>query len=457
MRVLKDLLQIPIVLFLCLSVWLLVRMTGLVMSAFPPDNLDHVPANAELAVRIDARQIAETTVQSILLESKDEQIIRLLEKAVSQGPQNNSTFSNSGINFLSDIVVFSYPYGKGKISGILYNLLDQDAFLKNMPERIGQNGYCAASETVGTVINYNPKENETINRSKLRDEAQSIVANKKGNDRSVLHSGHKTGRYTELFLQTGTNSKNPQKIQLVFEQKGREFLMDGSVLSQNGNSTDKLPFVLKERGLHITNSIFTDQWADSLKNMLSFLSADFPEISGFSINYGGMKLVNHTTGYIALPEIDMVVNCARPFSIEGLINAEGIKGDLDYSANNGEILIGKERFYYKQLNSTCFYIGRSKSPQLVKTEEKVLLKITGSLAPLTRITGSGWGISLLKLLPIYQASNKLAASTEEINLCVVKTSSKNSTLTGSLSFKPGFYPMSEVMRFLLVSQLVNSN
>ncbi|MFN5911721.1 MAG: hypothetical protein ACK45H_10330, partial [Bacteroidota bacterium] len=163
-------------------------MTGLVMSAFPPDNLDHVPANAELAVRIDARQIAETTVQSILLESKDEQIIRLLEKAVSQGPQNNSTFSNSGINFLSDIVVFSYPYGKGKISGILYNLLDQDAFLKNMPERIGQNGYCAASETVGTVINYNPKENETINRSKLRDEAQSIVANKKGNDRSVLHS-----------------------------------------------------------------------------------------------------------------------------------------------------------------------------------------------------------------------------------------------------------------------------
>ncbi|MFN5912504.1 MAG: hypothetical protein ACK45H_14275, partial [Bacteroidota bacterium] len=119
--------------------------------------------------------------------------------------------------------------------------------------------------------------------------------------------------------------------------------------------------------------------------------------------------------------------------------------------------IGKERFYYKQLNSTCFYIGRSKSPQLVKTEEKVLLKITGSLAPLTRITGSGWGISLLKLLPIYQASNKLAASTEEINLCVVKTSSKNSTLTGSLSFKPGFYPMSEVMRFLLVSQLVNSN
>lgn len=454
MRRLKTIVQFLTVFILCLSVWTLVRISGLIIGEQPPIILEHVPSKADFAMRIDGREIGESTLFSVLLESKDETILRLLEKAVLERTSGEAEFKSTGINFLSDIVVFSYPHRKGMISGFLFNLLNEDTYLNNMPEIVGNDQVISASGNIGVMISYMPSGNEMISEAELNYEARNICLTRSERNHAIFKSGRKDKRYTELHLHTGKNTDHPQEMNLVFEQNGQRFHLEGDVFSPKGNSTDPLAFKLEEKGLHLTNTIFADEWADSLISFLSFLNADLPRISGLSMNYFGTRLINHTNGYMALPQMELVIQCSSPFSIRELLKTEDIQSGIDYTIDSNTLRFGSEKLYYKQLNSYCFYIGSTEHPGLIelKSDQTTLFTMKGSLEPMVNVEGSGWMVSLLKMLPLFQASQKLANSSERIDLLIKKIDSNNSRISGDLTFRDGYYPMTEVMRFMLISR-----
>lgn len=63
--------------------------------------------------------------------------------------------------------------------------------------------------------------------------------------------------------------------------------------------------------------------------------------------------------------------------------------------------------------------------------------------------------AFLEMMPIYSASKNLVKHTESLNLSFVKTNKKNIDLKGELKFTKDHYPMNELIKFLLVSQLLN--
>jgi hypothetical protein len=75
--------------------------------------------------------------------------------------------------------------------------------------------------------------------------------------------------------------------------------------------------------------------------------------------------------------------------------------------------------------------------------------VSGDLMPLTNIKGGGMMTAFLAMIPIFKASKNLAESSKKVNFSINRLSDNKATIEGSVIFKDGHYPMSEIMRFLL--------
>jgi hypothetical protein len=60
------------------------------------------------------------------------------------------------------------------------------------------------------------------------------------------------------------------------------------------------------------------------------------------------------------------------------------------------------------------------------------------------------------MIPIFQASKTLAEHTDKLSVKLMKVNNSQAFLKGDLKFKEGYYPMNELMKFVLISELTES-
>lgn len=423
------------------------------MSEHSSKNLDYVPSNATFAIRIDGRELAENTLFSIILESKDEDILKLFEESIKQRTSGEKEITNTGINFLSDVVIFKVPYHGEEVNGILFNLLNRTTFLKNMPDLIGKGKVVAAKDNIGIVLTL-PAQKSSIKIKSFQNFAESIIKSKNKGHHKIFHSGSAPNRFSEIHFHSVKNSNDEAEVNLVFEQKEQAFKLSGNLISVNKTKVNDLSHILKQDGLHITSRLFSETFADSLRNVLSFLSKKIPAISAFSINYRGVNVINHSSGFLAIPDAELIIQCEEDFNVSDFFHDPEMIGNMDCELTDNYIRFDTETLYFKQLTPKSFYIGKDPSPALIENQEQNLMTIQGDLSPLTNIKGGGMMTAFLEMVPIFKASKNLAKSSEKIDFSISRISDNKAKIDGSLIFKEGHYPLSEIMRFLLSGNIV---
>jgi tRNA(His) 5'-end guanylyltransferase len=100
-------------------------------------------------MRLDGREIAENTLFSIFLESKDEELLTLMQESFTKTLKQEGRFKNYGIDYLSDIILFEVPYDNYKIQGILVNISNTRLFTKNLTDL---NVAFALKDDVGVIL-----------------------------------------------------------------------------------------------------------------------------------------------------------------------------------------------------------------------------------------------------------------------------------------------------------------
>jgi hypothetical protein len=429
----------------------MVNISGLVISEHPSNNKEFIPSNSTFAIRIDGREIVENTLFSIILESKDEAILKLFEETINKRTSGEKEFTNTGINYLSDIVIFKAPFEGKEVNGILFNLLNRATFLKNMPDLIGKGQVVAANENIGIILTSSNLKNSSKH---LQSFAETIVKTKNKGHHKIFHYGSAPHRFSEIHFHSSSNSNSETEINLVFEQKEQAFELNGNMISENKINFNDLSHILKPDGLHITSKLFSDEWADSLRSYLSFLSKDLPEIKAFSMNYRGVNVINHSSGFMAIPDAELIIQCNDDFNVSDFLHDPELSGSTDCELTESFIRFDTEILYYKQLSPKCFYIGKEPDPKLAENNRQSLFIVSGDLNPLTNIKGGGMMTAFLEMVPIFKASKNLAKSSEKINMTITCVSNNQAKINGSFLFKEGHYPMSEIMRFMLNGNLI---
>jgi len=458
MRISRSLLRIFSFTILLMASWFIFQFAKTILSEVQNENLDFVPSNATFVMRIDGRQLAETTLFSIVMKSKDEEIIRLLERTFKNKVTDNKEFKNVGINFLSDVVVFKLNYKEGAVTGILVNLFNKRLFDKNISSSNDIQQVISSTKNVGLILSYTAKKNEKISSQELQKFADSILHNKQNLSVQQFISNREEGKFTEVYIKGNFlgNNLHSSESSIVFEQKEQSFLLHGNIeMNHPDNDSHELSHQLAEKGFHVTSRSFSKELSDTLSRLLSFIDKPIPEISAFSLNYNGTKIINHTSGFFFIPDMELVVQCANPFAFESFLKESSISEELDCQITGKTIQFQNEILYYKQLTSKSFYIGSIEHPTFANRNINELLHVSGKLDPLLNIQGGGMMTAFLEMIPVFKASKGMANHSEKIQFDIIEKDRNKAEIKGELIFKKEYYPMNEIIKFLLISQMAN--
>jgi hypothetical protein len=458
MRFSRSLLRFLSFSILLMASWFIFQFARTILSETQNENLSFVPANATFVMRIDGRQLAETTLFSIVMDSKDEEVIRLMERTFKNKVTDNEEFKNVGINFLSDVVIFKMDYQEGKVNGVLVNLFNKRLFDKNITASNQEQHAFSSTENVGLILTYSAKNKENISAKGLQKLADSILQNKTNIKVQQLIANREEGKFTEVFIKGNFlgNDLHSSESSIVFEQKEQSFILHGDLsINHPESDTHKLSHQLVEKGFHITSRVFSKELSDTLGRLLSFIDKPIPEITAFSLNYEGTKIINHTSGFFVIPNMEMVIQCANPFSIQAFLKESSLSQQLDCQITDNTIQFQDEILYYKQLSTNSFYIGSVEHPKFKQRSENELLHISGKLNPLLNIQGGGMMTAILEMIPVFKACKGISNHSEHIQFDVIEKERNKAEIRGELIFKKEYYPMNEILKFILISQMAN--
>jgi hypothetical protein len=213
--------------------------------------------------------------------------------------------------------------------------------------------------------------------------------------------------------------------------------------------------IIEPKGIHFSTTIIPTILVDSLNGWLKQFSIKMPTIKDVSLNLTETKVINHSSGFFVIPQIELLIHFDKDFSIQEFLSSSELMTYLDYSLQKNYIAFQDEKLYFKQLTSNSIYIGITENPTFKNVTSNEIVKIQGDLKSLTSIKGGGMMTAFLEMIPVYSASKNLAKHTESLNLNFVKKNKTNVDLKGELKFVKDHYPMNELIKFLLVGQLLN--
>ena len=448
----KRFFQFLSIFVLLVFAWLLLFFNQAILAEKSNNNTLHVPDNANYAIRIDGRELAEKTLFSIFLESKDEVVISLLQSSISKNMNTEGQFKNYGIDYLSDIVIFEIPYKRSTIQGILVNVNNKQLFNKNLN---GSKSVFACHDDVGVIFNYSNFKDQ-VPSSELKKIAVNIVKTTSKNTPENFIAHHGPGKFVETYSKSSNFGESTYfgKSTVLFELQEKSLLLSGKLdlNSKNTTAINPLTKIIEPKGIHFSSTIIPTVLVDSLNGWLKQFSLTIPSINTISLNHIETKIINHS---VVIPQIELLIQFNKDFSIQELLSSPELITYLAYSLQKNHISFQEEKIFFKQINSKSIYIGITENPTFKTVNSNEVVKIEGNLKALTTIKGGGMMTAFLEMLPIYSASKNLVKHTESLNLSFVKTNKNNIDLKGELKFTKDHYPMNELIKFLLVSQLLN--
>ncbi|MCE2712510.1 MAG: hypothetical protein LW688_08225 [Cryomorphaceae bacterium] len=434
-----------------LVMWAIMISAKTLLMTNENNNLLYLPENVNYAIRIDGRELAEETLFSIFLESKDEQVLELILEKLRKQDESEKKFSNLGIDYLSDIIVFQIDVEGRSVEGFLFNVSNPGLFKKGFEE---SDVAIACSEDVGVVLLDN--RNAPVGEERLTLISERMLSKPSNAIDAYDITRKKSGTFFETFTK-GTLFNEGSifgRSNIHFGLSDLALFMNGRLELKTGPNVRTLNKVLEPKGFHFSGTQLPQIAEDSISRWLGSFGLKSPEIASVSFNLLGTNIVNHSSGFFIVPQMELLIETKKDFSIEKLIDNRKIASYFDFERDSNAVRIQDQTIYFKQLDEKTFYLGITENPTLWSGAGKELLKIRGNLKPWTNISGGGLVSAFLELIPEYRASKVLSDHINQFDV-TIRTEGKYAYLKGRMLFKQKYHPLNELIKFLLLGEFLD--
>jgi hypothetical protein len=440
--------------FLLSLSWLLLILAKTLLKTNENNNLNYLPEKVTFALRLDGRELAEKTLFSVFIESKDEEVLELIRTLLKEETSKESEFRNLGIDYLSDILFFRINLENRKVSGMLFNVSNPGLFKKGFKDTPIAH---ACNEDVGVVLLDN--DDRPVGKDQLNAHAERMLRKTTSTitDLEIVHN--QSGTFFEFFSNESIFNDNG-----IIERSDIHFGLDDQKLFINGkmnlnkersNKFNYLQKTLRPEVFHFSGTQLPQILNENLLRWLHKYHYQLPNIRSISMNFRGTKILNNSSGFFVLPQMDLYLKTANPIDLAELVSNKELKAYFDYDIDSGSIRFQDERLYFKQLSPTEIYLGVTEIPNWKEHHTKELLILSGNIKPLMKIEGGGLMTSFLEMIPEYRASKQLSEHIDCFEFKMRHSGSSHALLQGKIVFKEGYHPMNEIIKFLLVGEFLN--
>jgi hypothetical protein len=347
-----------------------------------------LPKTTTNYTRIESSFILKKIIFNELFIIKDKRLIEKI-KLITEN-QTDSDFELNDVNadFFSPLEIIECNYKGNILQFIRLQSLNEDATISKKPIlnfQIGNETYFLLTD-------------KKINIPQLKNWLQANLSLK-----------YKTISRNEIHIAAFENEKESEHSEISILKNRMKIVVRHKKESQRKHT------ILKAHGFHVSFELKNGFKIDSVINkipMLPKIQFPFENIRFVSMNYNGFKFpINDTI--IGVPKIDLLVQFQSSTNVDSLIFDLKKQLKSDYPIANNEIYFGKERLYFKQIDSKTIYLSSlHKNPELKTISHPFFIK--GDLNLLTKMENAGWKGMFLEVLPMFKSTKTLLKKTKSI-------------------------------------------
>lgn len=405
----------------------------------------YIPIQSQFAIKIQGKELFKTSIHDLFLEQPDAEIFSLIRKLTQKG-SGNQKVKDSGINFLSDVLIFSYPNNDGEYYGFVLQLNDASAFQKSILDEAAKNTGGVCNAETGILLFFNPKKKNTIlSNESIRKEAVQILKNPR---KESFFTKMNFTNNAFIYLEKRKETKNYS----AFGQGNLSVAIQDSTLQLSGKFTAAHPIFksnwsLTPKGFHISSSLLNTEIQDTLQYLFTKQGFNLPKTTKIAVNYSGIQMGN---GGI-VPKMDLLLEFDSTISKAEFLEPKywrklgftiSRNTDNEYDLNNGS-----NDFLLTFLDDKTIFVGPNKDNLSHKSNNRIFY-MTGDARYLTRIEGGGLVAMGINLYPPFKTGKDFLESLKKTDL-EITSKGKNTVIKGEISFKEGRSVTVETLRLLL--------
>ena len=400
----------------------IILITNTLLQTPKQSQLDYIPADATLVIRINSRAVISQTLQAVLIESEDPKLVNKIYRKIIQRRKSGKQIVNDGIDYLSDILLFNMPFKTSNVTGVLVRLNNEDDFEETVATNVTANRVALAHNGVGLILTYNGKEKSHASAIDLEQLGDNILSNtlKKqkapSSDESLISVSGKIGLFD-------------------FDLVDHAFVFNGSFTPQKSfNNANRSH--LREKGFRISGTQLSELPIEFTEAPVEYFDFNFLDYGPADNN--GIPKVN----------LEMLVGFKQKTDLIALLS-DKLGSAFNLSDDQQEVTLMNQSFFYKKINDSTYYLGSTEEPKIETKRSSTLVEISGALSTFFKYEADGFALALIEMNPIFHASKQLALTTESIDIKMMLQQDKKVNFKGKILFKEGYYPLHEIVRFLL--------
>ena len=447
-------------LFFLVTIWTLFLFGRFFAVDKPIKNLTHLPENAIFAMRLDGSAALKSTLFSVLLEANDPEVIKVINEQINKKWKTKGVSKSLGIDFLSDIVVYVFPFEGEQMMGMSYNLIRPDLMRKNAPRALDSNQCYSINENIGVVLTYLGKKKfnfekkgraikmaQQIAFTPIKGDLAGKIAQKETTKLVQLTSRGMLFGSSTLFTRTDVDLTLKKYAMVLTGQLIKNFGIKDVFLNKN--------YTLTPSGMHFYTTLIPKSIQDSLHNILKSKRLLIPEIEAIAMNYRGMRINNPNGVLINSPDLDLVINFRDSVNFIAVLKKSNLLKEFHFEFKSANVITnGIKDFYITKIDPQTYLFSSEKNAKTKMNPQSSLLKLDGNLTNFTNITGNKWFMTFLNGLPIYFNSKSFFSKTKNVSVTVTNADAKKATLEGRLDFKEEYSPMNEIFKYAVQSNII---
>jgi hypothetical protein len=426
----------------------------------PIENLSHIPSNTIFAMRLDGSSALKSTLFAILLEANDPEVIEVINEQINKKWKKKGSNKSLGIDFLSDIVVYVFPFEGEKMLGLTYNLKRPDLMRKNASIALDSTQCYAINEDIGVVLKYlGNKAFTPEKRNKAIGLAKQIAFHPMKSELATKISEKKTNKFVQLTSQGMLYGSSTlfTRTDMDLSLEAHSLVLNGQLIKNVGEKGifSNSNFNLKPSGMHFYTTLIPEKIQDSLQHTIALVNLKLPNLQAIGLNYRGLEIKNPDGVLINSPDIDVVLNFKYPVDLYAALRASTFLKELKMEfKNETTITNGQKDFYLTKIDSKTYLFSSLKNVKVKKNPQTCLLCMEGDLSNFTNVSGDKWLMLFLNNFPFYYNSKNFFSKTNGVKISINNTNGSKAKLDGRIDFKKEFSPMNEFFKYAVQNNFI---
>lgn len=379
--------------FTVISLWF---FSDFLFSISNKKNLEFIPENALIKVRINGKSLIGKSIENICIDNNDIKLLSQLDTLIQQTLRTD--IENTGIDFLSEIGAYVVENNNKPTLFITLNLEDNDLFCQ-FAKKSNLQKYLVNKSSNVAVIQFDFEQN----------------------DKNLITQTLQTKQYHKFSKEDFKNDITISGINLakkpLFEINGNinkgKIVITGKLNQKLTKTTQK--YSLIKSGFHLTiNEYFTNNYiSEFLKNTSNYKN----QLNKIEFNYRGIALIEGGNPYYAEPDFDLLISYSKEVNKDSVLTFLNKYNEFGIKYLNGNLSMGNSNFYIKTLDKNQLFIGKNSS-NLANKQNFNSIEIIGSPELLTKIKAPEYITSFFEMMTPFAASKSYLSSIKNIDFSI---------------------------------------